>query len=198
MKRIYLGRGLGILVLAIAVAGCGYETGTASSSATVAAAEAGEGEVKKGGKADDWTSADDPALFAGALEYREAELPRQGEAATIPWAGSYWPVAEDSINKRWAGPGEPSPAEKFGTAFGIANLEDKVSQYHGIDGQSSRTKCTLDGDCKNELGERCAKRRGKDEGFCIPTWWGLCHAWAPGAIMTWSVTHSTVLAGNAL
>ena len=130
-----------------------------------------------------WGSNDDPSNFDGNLEYVFDELPLEGEADPIPWAGSYWPTAEDSINKVWEGNGTLSPASKYGEAFDIDNIEDAVSQYHGIDGQSSRTECTEDSQCNSDLGESCAKRDGEENGYCIPTWWGLCHGWAPAAIM---------------
>ena len=64
-----------------------------------------ESDVKGGvdGKAEAWGSSDDPALFNTNLEYRAAELPRNGQARNIPWAGNYWPVYEDSINHKWDG-----------------------------------------------------------------------------------------------
>src|SRR5687767_3851926 len=64
-----------------------------------------ESDVKGGpeGKAEAWGSQDSPALFSSSLEYRVAELPRTGQATNIPWASSYWPVYEDSINFKWAG-----------------------------------------------------------------------------------------------
>lgn len=142
---------------------------------------------QKGGKADEWGPSDDPRLFSETLEYRLEELPREGEAESIPWAGSYWPVYEDSINKRWDGENSQSASEKYGTAFGIDGVEDAVSAAHGIDQQVPKRKaCTTDSDCDEPTDGACAKRRGAsdgDAGVCIPTWWGICHAWAPVAIM---------------
>src|SRR5690606_32040564 len=43
--------------------------------------------------------------------------------------------------------------------------------------------CTTDTDCNSALAESCAKREGQPTGRCIPTWWGICHAWAPLAIL---------------
>jgi hypothetical protein len=127
-------------------------------------------DVKGGpdGKAEAWGSSDNPAMFNANLEYRVAELPRTGEARNIPWAGNYWPVYEDSINKKW-GSGD-APSTKYGKAFGVTGVEDAVSKYHGVDAQSSRTACTTDSQCKAELGESCAKRTGATSGRCIPTW----------------------------
>ncbi|MEZ4367896.1 MAG: hypothetical protein R2939_16695 [Kofleriaceae bacterium] len=145
-----------------------------------------ESDVKGGvdGKAEAWGSADDPALFNSSLEYRAAELPRTGAARNTPWAGNYWPVYEDSINHKWDGAQSTSAAAKFGQAFGVTGVEDAVSKYHGIDAQTSRTACTATSDCNANLGEECAKREGQTSGRCIPTWWGICHAWSPAAILT--------------
>jgi hypothetical protein len=144
-----------------------------------------QSDVKGGpeGKAEAWGSADNPALFSNSLEYRLAELPRNGEARNIPWAGSYWPVYEDSINKKWAGANSQSPAAKYGQAFGVTGVEDGVSRYHGVDAHATRTACTTDSQCNSTFGEKCAKRDGATDGRCIPTWWGICHAWAPAAIL---------------
>jgi hypothetical protein len=137
------------------------------------------------GKAEAWSSSDSPALFNSALEFRIAELPMTGQATNIPWASSYWPVYQDSINYKWEGAGTESSAKKFERAFGVTGVEDAVSQYHGINAQSSRKECTQASDCTDlKDGSTCAKRDGQEKGRCIPTWWGICHAWAPAAILT--------------
>ena len=144
-----------------------------------------ESDVKGGvdGKAEAWGPSDSPALFNSALEYRIAELPLTGQATNVPWAGNYWPVAEDSINHKWDGASSQSAAAKYGQAFGVAGVEDAVSRYHGIENNSSRTACTQDSQCNANIGEMCAKREGQTSGRCIPTWWGICHAWAPASIL---------------
>lgn len=144
-----------------------------------------QSDVKGGpeGKAEAWGSADSPALFSSTLEYQVAALPRTGEATNIPWAGSYWPVHEDSINRKWAGATSDSPAAKFGKAFNVADVEAAVSRNHGIDAQASRKACTQTSECDSALGEACSKREGQTAGRCIPTWWGICHAWAPASIL---------------
>ena len=136
-----------------------------------------------GDKADQWGKQDDPSLFSADLEYRAAELPREGAAANTPWAGNYWPTYQDNINYRWDGAESASPAAKFGEAFAVADLEDAVSKQYGIDAYASRTECSDDEACDSKIGERCSKRLGEEKGRCIPTWWGICHAWAPVAIM---------------
>src|SRR5688500_3232256 len=157
-----------------------------------------ESDVKGGpdGKAEAWGPSDNPAMFNSNLEYRVAELPRNGEARNIPWAGNYWPVYQDSINYKWAGASSKAPSTKYAEAFGVTGVENGVSQYHGIDAQSDRTACTTDSQCNSQMGESCAIRDGQTSGRCIPTWWGICHAWAPAAILLpepkKAVTHNGV------
>lgn len=156
-----------------------------------------ESDVKGGadGKGEAWGSADDPALFNGSLEYRLAELPKNGAATNVPWAGNYWPVYQDSINDKWAGASSEAPSTKYGRAFGVTGVEDAVSRYHGIDAQASRTACTTDAQCNAQIGESCAKRAGQTSGRCIPTWWGICHAWTPAAILLPEPKHAVTFNG---
>ncbi|KAJ0412444.1 hypothetical protein ATCC90586_005464 [Pythium insidiosum] len=106
---------------------------------------------------------------------------RQGAFDPIPWPSSYWPVYQDSINARW-GQGEASPAEKYARAFGlnVKSFMDGVSRNNGIDSQAGSRQCTSNNECGSSA---CAKREGRNTGYCIPRWFGICHAWAPAAIL---------------
>lgn len=130
-----------------------------------------------------WESADSPSIMSNDLVYNLSELPLSGEVTSIPWPGSYWPTFQDSINYRWAGDDVESAVEKFSRAFDIAGLDTRVSEYSGILSQRYGTSCTSDSECNSGYGEACAKRRGESEGYCIPTWFGLCHAWSPASIL---------------
>jgi Transglutaminase elicitor len=156
-----------------------------------------ESDVKGGaeGKAEAWGSADNPALFNSSLDYTLAGLPLTGAATNTPWAGNYWPVYEDSINHKWAGPTSEASSTKYGRAFGVTGVEDAVSRNHGIDSQSTRTACTTDAQCNAQIGESCAKREGQANGRCIPTWWGICHAWTPAAILLPEPKHAVTFNG---
>src|SRR5262249_31706696 len=70
---------------------------------------------------------------------------------------------------------------------GLTGVEDAVSRYHGIDSQAGRKECTTSSDCSDlKDGSSCAKRANaasNGKGHCIPTWWGICHAWAPASIL---------------
>jgi len=76
-----------------------------------------------------------------------------------------------------------SPAAKYEKAFNLQNLADTVSAAYGVDSVTWAKTCTANDQCDRNQGEFCAKREGKSEGRCIPGWFGLCHAWAPSAIL---------------
>jgi hypothetical protein len=138
------------------------------------------GVLKQG---EEWSQQDSPFIFTSRLETRFDALPLAGEATKVPWAGSYWPTAEDNINYQWDGAASDSPAKKYERAFGGSNVEDAVSRHHGIDSATSQKSCTASSECDSSMGEICATRRGRSTGRCIPTWWGICHAWTPAAIL---------------
>lgn len=88
-----------------------------------------------GGKGDAWDYSNDPARLAQRLNYRLAELPRNGKLdqpvwkdryptapATLPvaWSDTYWPSAERSTNHRWINASTRSPLEKYDAAFNNA------------------------------------------------------------------------------
>ncbi len=177
-------------VVLVGLYGCGGSTASVQDSTVVGTAEKGEA----------WASNDSPSLFTSQLEMKFDALPLNGEAAVIPWAGNYWPVYEDSINLQWDGPNSDSAARKyekaFGTAAGLADggsaVENAVSRFHGIDAHTSQKACRQSSECDSKKGETCALRRGKTEGRCIPTWWGICHAWTPAAILIPEPKHPVV------
>ena len=123
--------------------------------------------------------------FGQNFEYRFDELPVQGETTIPPWAGSYWPTYLDSINDRWDKSSDDtlSPAKKYETAFGKTGIEDAVSLEYGVDSMKHRTPCTDDSVCNATTGEKCSKRHGQENGYCVETWFGICHAWGPAAVL---------------
>jgi hypothetical protein len=140
-----------------------------------------------------WSVDDDPGHLDGWFTYVFDELPTTGLAERMPWPGSYWPAYLDGINYRWAGPNTRSPAEKYALAFGKTGVEDAVSAHSGVDSLPTAA-CRDESDC--EEGEVCARRRGEERGRCAPIWTGICHAWAPAALLEreprWPVTYRGV------
>jgi hypothetical protein len=122
------------------------------------------------------------SLAGQPFEKNWSKLPSQSKLKRNVWPGPYWPTSADGINKRWAGENSLSPVEKYAKAFGLdaKTLADTVSRKSGIDSQSGMKKCKSDDDCDEAA---CAIRRGETEGRCIPTWFGICHAWAPVSML---------------
>ncbi|GMF52428.1 unnamed protein product [Phytophthora fragariaefolia] len=126
--------------------------------------------------------------LGGSLELGFANLKSKyssASAVSIPWPSSYWPTYQDSINVIWKS-GEASASEKYAKAYGLdaTDFKNKISAKTGIDSRKSSTACTADTDCKSRNdGSVCAKRKDATSGYCIPTWYGICHAWSPAAIL---------------
>ncbi|KAE9300090.1 hypothetical protein PF001_g15123, partial [Phytophthora fragariae] len=100
----------------------------------------------------------------------------------LPWSGDYWATYKDGVNVEWKD-GDVSPAEKYAAAFGIDvdAFKDGISLSTGVLSESdSDSACTSDSDC--DSGSLCAVREGETGGYCIPTWHGICHAWAAAAL----------------
>ncbi len=154
------------------------------------------------GKTDQWNYANDPSRFRVEFDYRLSQLPREGEAEQIPWADDYWSYYNDSINHRWRGASNPSPAELYDLAF---NSWQMPEGYMALRPRADRA-ATWDADYYNRLGPLATEvhsRRGNermtngrdddgdgevdecDSEDCdgVEFWWGVCHAWAPAAVM---------------
>lgn len=123
--------------------------------------------------------------FKTSMEMSFYQLPMKASAPTMPWPSSYWPIYQDGINYQWSA-NQASPATKYAKAFGLdaQAFTKTVSQATGILSQSTRTSCSSNYQC-SFLGDgsACAKRAGESKGYCIPTWFGICHAWTPASIL---------------
>jgi hypothetical protein len=155
----------------------------ACGSVDVGNSDAGTGTIGYLAQREVWSRQDAPFIFDLNLERRFAMLPDAGSAKVAPWAGNYWPTYQDNINHRWAGETSESPSKKYEKAFGLTGVEDAVSRFHGIDSMMNAKQCAASTDCDSSLGEECAKRTGATTGRCVATWFGICHAWAPAAIL---------------
>src|SRR5215510_3621728 len=139
-------------------------------------------EADVDGKAEIWNAANNPAAVDKSFLYFANQLPLGG-AGPEPISGDYWAVASDNINVAWDG--GMSPAEKYARAFGktVKDIRDAVSAENGVKGHTERKTCTSDADCEDQHdGSACAAAYDGSVKRCIPTWWGICHGWAPYAV----------------
>ncbi|CAH0481142.1 unnamed protein product [Peronospora belbahrii] len=124
-------------------------------------------------------------FFGLELETDITKLPTKCKHSPSPWPGSFWPTFCDSLNHKYSKKSE-SPAAKYAKAFGydIKAFMDKISALKGVDSMKHREKCTKTAECKalNNTSV-CAKRLGMKQGYCVPKWFGICHAWAPASIL---------------
>lgn len=158
-------------VLAMSLAACAGEE---------AFDEDEEAAASDDGKYEAWDSANNPARVDNTFIYEVDQLPLEGRVKDTPWPGDYWATARDSVNHRWDG-AEPSPAEKVEQAFGLTGFATKVTNEFGIFGHDLK-ECQTGADCTGDDAGSCVKPRGHEgAGRCVPTWWGICHGWAPAA-----------------
>lgn len=159
-------------------------------------------------RADAWNWRNNPTAFRTELTYRFDELPLEGTSAKPGWAETYWPYVEDGINARWQGANIYSPAEKYDQAFkgwtpgegfmdlkpfDISTCEFDQAYYDQIGPTASWThknKGTgrltngIDDDRDGiEDKDECGSETDKHDQEGLESWWGICHAWAPAAIL---------------
>ena len=146
-----------------------------------------EVEGVENSKSDAFRGSDNPAYVGETFIYDPADLPVEAHTPSVPIAGDYWAVANDSINVRWNGSEELSPAEKVEKAFGLTGFAKHVTENFGIY-QDGFTACKTNEDCKDETDKTasCVTPRvpetSEKPGRCVPSWWGICHGWAPYAV----------------
>jgi subtilisin-like proprotein convertase family protein len=160
------------------------------------------------GKGDAWNWRNNPTHFRSELNYKFSELPIEGYSQRVAWADTHWPTYEDSINARWQGQETLSPAEKYDTAFnewsapeGFMELEPYDSSSCSWDEEyytslgpaalyTSRNKGNWtshngvddDGDGLSDK-EECGYDDENKDRDGVESWWGLCHAWVPAAML---------------
>jgi len=163
------------------------------------------------GKADAWNPTNNPARFRLEFNYKWEELKdfSEGEAEQTPWPSDYWATYEDSTNVRYHGTNTLSPMEKYDKAFNdwTPNMDllpldlhadcsstydgtimDTHDEYYNHLGPAAswqhrnkgiyRARNGIDDDNDGTIDE-C----GGSDYDGVETWWGLCHAWTPAAII---------------
>ncbi|MCA9606457.1 MAG: proprotein convertase P-domain-containing protein, partial [Myxococcales bacterium] len=167
---------------------------------------AGKGEDDGAGKEDRWNSLNNPERFEGEFNYHLADLPLSGHAEREAWPSTYWPTYEDSINTRWQNTGDVmndlSPAQKYDMAFnGWTPTAEWLAtrpfdRYRAVPGEGWDTayyegQGPLATHVSNNMGNGRDRALAVEHNGELPsgtewpveTWWGLCHAWVPAALL---------------
>ncbi len=186
---------IGLLALLMVLGGCAME-----------GAAGDKGEEDGSGKEDRWNAANDPSRFEGEFNYHRGDLPTSGTAEREAWPSTYWPTYENSIAVRWQNTGDAmndlSPAEKYDMAFngwtppaGFMALRpfDRNSPVPGTGWDTSYY--TQLGPLARYVSDNMGNRADRDlavrnnggptgsDEWPVETWWGLCHAWVPAALL---------------
>lgn len=176
----------------------------------------------KTGKEDQWNWTNNPERFEIEFDYDFETLVAntEGRAEQTPWPSDYWSYYEDSINVKYHGANTLSPAEKYDKAFngwtppegdaspldvhgnckdGVIVLEDAQTLYYDTLGPAANWQHNNKGNGKVHNGKDDDDDGKTDE--CgddydgIETWWGLCHAWVPAAILEPEPQHPVTVNG---
>jgi hypothetical protein len=135
-----------------------------------------------------WNRNNHPDLMGFKYERDFSKLPLKGDLKTTPWSGDYWPTYKGGITYRWNQKGVAKDIERW--SYDLEDIADiktplkdlspaeKFDLFLGHEGfplttyERERTK----------IFKTIETHETYDKSFEIPTWEGLCHAWAPATI----------------
>ncbi|MDH5582026.1 MAG: hypothetical protein OEY33_08960, partial [Bdellovibrionales bacterium] len=139
-----------------------------------------------------WNSQNDPERFGKNLETNLRKLPQTGKLEKLPWSGDYWPTYKGGITYRWNTPLAEGEKESSRYAYRMLDLnfleKDKIAEYSPAEkydifiGAPNFPLTTHERNRTNIL-KTVEGTIQYDSEFKIPTWEGLCHAWAPATIL---------------
>ena len=204
----------------LALAGCAAETGAGGSGECRSSLPGDADCAPTGGdgKSDAWDSANDPVRLSQSLSYRISELPMSGRAGQTTWAASYWPTLQGSTNYRWQGESTLSPLEKYDSAFNDwtpaageftssvpedcgPDAPERYGAYRDWLGPAARWQSGAQGrdvmyNGRDDDDDMKVDECDFDDHDGIQSWWGLCHAWAPAAILEPEPLHAVEMNGQ--
>lgn len=127
--------------------------------------------------------------YASEYVYNWQDLPLKGELTSRPWSDDYWPTYRGGISYRWHQLSEEG-ANRY--TYEMKPMQDlKLEDMYELSPAEKLDIFISDDKYPNTMGERLRTNVFKtvegtaeyDADFTIPTWEGLCHAWAPASLI---------------
>ncbi|TDJ08130.1 MAG: hypothetical protein E2O68_02545 [Deltaproteobacteria bacterium] len=134
-----------------------------------------------------WNEINDPAGLVIGYNDHFNQLPLKGKIGIEPWSGDYWATAYGGVSNRWYN-------QQGNGNYGYKLLNESNASNFPSENLSPTEKFDLFmGDFNWQMTKWERNRtgimkvvKGNPEyvpGHKIPTWFGLCHNWAPATIM---------------
>lgn len=120
----------------------------------------------------------DEFRFDSLAEMESAKL-QAAQLASQPWSDSYWPTYAGQIANRYA---DPDFASTNSWRENASYLESRIGKGDEEELSPAEKYDLLVGDTNFTL-TRSMIRTGELLGGQVPTWFGLCHGWAPASFM---------------
>jgi hypothetical protein len=123
----------------------------------------------------EWTPKEDPGNIVANYEAEFKKLPTSGEIMRKPWSGDYWATYKGGISYRWNSRTEQVKYELLNQRTLTEQQIKFLSPAEKFD--------LLKGDEDWSITKMERERTRVLEKDDIPTWFGLCHAWAPATLI---------------
>ncbi|MFW7379720.1 MAG: hypothetical protein ACOH5I_12985 [Oligoflexus sp.] len=146
-----------------------------------------------------WSNSNRPEIISGSdMEFTLENLPLEGYTQVKGWSDDYWPSFRGGISYRWQDRAYyyTLPTTDQLTSINVARLSpaEKYDYYMGrfdfptVNAERSRTQVMR------------TNRNSPvyDPEYEIPSWFGLCHGWAPASLNFQEPKPVTVVATNGV
>lgn len=136
-------------------------------------------------------------LNSSQYETRFFKLKKKATLTVKPWSGSYWPTYRGGISYRWNHPTQTDEVRAF---YKLESFMDLNPSKIKLLSPSEKMDLLL-GDENYSITKSERQRTGvlkRMEGEDIPTWFGLCHAWAPATLFYKSPSPVTMTRNDGL
>lgn len=122
-----------------------------------------------------WDEFNDPANLRDQYEVRLSTLPLAAELDVKPWTDTYWPSHRGGLADRWNDPNRPSAF-----LYPLSDLQQlQTLSFEDMKHLSPAEKYDIYlGRLDYPLVQSERHRTSPDD----PSWFGLCHGWAPAAL----------------